>query len=154
MRRNQQDIIIRDNKIIINWLAHHNPNREDFEDHIFYIFKYAVCIGCFAFVVGAILALILCNIFYSYIINIISFTLILAIFFICWIPSILQYSIQIVTKKAFKNRVIKFICRFIFPIGGIFLIFKAPLLGFGISIPAGYFIVFIRKIKNKALTNK
>jgi uncharacterized membrane protein len=145
---------MKDEKIIVNWLAHHNPKREDFDDHVFYIFKYAICIGCFAFVLGAIIALIISNLFYTYIINSISFSLILLFFFLCWIPSLLQYSIQIVTKKPLKNRVIKFTCRILFPIGGILLIFKAPLLGFSISIPAGYFIVFIRKIKNKSLTNK
>ena len=152
--RDQKEIITRDNKIIINWLAHHNPDREEFNYHIFYIFKYAVCIGCFAFVLGAITALIICNLFYTYIVNIIGFPLILIFFFICWIPSILQYSIQIATKKSFRNRGIKFLCRFLFPIGGILLIFKSPLLGFSISIPAGYFIVFIRKFKNKTLMNK
>lgn len=149
--RNQKEIIIRDNKVIIEWLAHHNPNRKDFNDHVFYIFKYAVCIGCFAFVLGAIIALIISNLFYTYIVNNISFPLILTFFFVCWVPSILQYSIQIATKKSFRNRVIKFISRFLFPIGGILLIFKSPLWGFSISIPAGYFIVFIRKIKNKSL---
>ena len=151
---NQKAVIIKDDKVILDWLAHHNPKREDFNDHVFYIFKYAVCIGCFAFVLGAILALIACNLFYTYIVNFISFPVILSFFLICWIPSILQYSIQIFRKKSFKNRVIKFTIRFLFPIGGIFLIFKSPLLGFIISIPAGYFIVIIRKIKIKALINK
>ncbi|MFX1438360.1 MAG: hypothetical protein ACFFAA_14385 [Promethearchaeota archaeon] len=151
---NQEGVTSKDNKVILNWLAHHNPNREDFKDHVFYIFNYAVCIGCFAFVLGATIALILCNIFYTYIVNFISFPVILSFFLICWIPSIFQYSIQIVRKKPFKNRVTKFTIRFLFPIGGIFLIFKSPLLGFITAIPAGYFIVFIRKIKNKALMNE
>lgn len=152
--RNQKWIIIKNNKVIIDWLAHHNPQREDFDDHVFYIFNYAVCIGCFAFVLGAVIALILCNLFYTYIVNSIGFVFVLTFFFICWIPSLLQYSIQIITKKSFRNRVIKFTSRILFPIGGIFLIFKSPILGFSISIPAGYFIVFIRKLKNKALINK
>jgi hypothetical protein len=151
---NQKEVTVKDDKVILNWLAHHNPNRADFNDHVFYIFNHAVCIGCFAFVLGATIALILCNIFYTFIVNFISFPIIFTFFFICWIPSILQYSIQIITKKSFKNRVIKFTCRLLFPIGGIFLIFKSPLLGFIISIPAGYFIVFIRKIKIKALLNE
>jgi hypothetical protein len=151
--RSQKEILLKDNKVIINWLAHHNPHREDFNDHVLYLFKYAFCIGCFAFVLGATIALIISNIFYSYIVNTITFPFIFNFFLICWIPSILQYSIQILSKKSLRNRVVKFTCRFLFPIGSIFLIFKAPLLGFSISIPAGYFIVFIRRIKNKVIVN-
>ncbi|MFX1376619.1 MAG: hypothetical protein ACFFA0_12485 [Promethearchaeota archaeon] len=138
-------------KVIIPWLAHHDPNRPDFEDHIFYLFNYAVCIGCFAFFLGATLALIIGNIFFSYIVNYISFSLALTIFFIGWIPSILQYSLQIKRKRPLKNRSIKFICRILYPVGSILFIFNSPLLGFCISVPAGYFIVYIRKIKNKTL---
>ena len=39
----------KDKRIILNWLAHHDPERDDFEDHVFYIFNHAICIGCFAF---------------------------------------------------------------------------------------------------------
>ena len=52
------------NKIIIHWLAHHNPKREDFDEHVFYILKYAVCIGCLAFAISVTVALIISNLFY------------------------------------------------------------------------------------------
>ncbi|MFW9942932.1 MAG: hypothetical protein ACFFFT_17990 [Candidatus Thorarchaeota archaeon] len=147
----QKDKIQKDNKIIIPWLAHHNPERDDFDDHVFYIFNYAICIGCFAFALGAIIGLILGNLFYYFIIVYITFPIILIIFFFCWIPSILQYSIQIFRKKPLKNRVVKFIIRLLYPIGSIIFIFKSPILGFVIAVPAGYIIVYIRKFKIKAL---
>ena len=67
-------------KIIISWLAHHNPERDDFDNHVFYIFKYAVCIGCFAFALGAIIGLILGNLFYYFIVEHINFLIILIFF--------------------------------------------------------------------------
>jgi len=146
-----KEINLKDEKVIVNWLAHHNPNREDFDDHVFYIFKYAICIGCFAFLLGAIIALIVTNLFYNYIVNFISFPSLLIFFLICWLPSIVQYSIQIARKKSLTNRIIKFTSRILYPIGSILLIFKSPLWGFSISIPAGYFIIIIRKIKNKSV---
>ncbi len=153
---NQKKEIQEEKKIIISWLAHHNPNRLDFNDHVFYLFNHAICIGCFSFGLGAIVALIFCNIFYFYIINFISLPIIFMIFLFCWIPSILQYSIQIAQNKPFKNRKIKFLCRFLYPIGSIILIFKTPFWGLCISIAAGYMIIVIRKIfyKNKTLLSK
>jgi len=139
---------------IIHWLAHHNPKREDFNEHVFFIFNYAICIGCFAFALGAAITLIISNIFYYYIVNFISFPIFLIIFLICWVPSIFQYGIQIITKKPLRNRIIKFICRVLYPIGSILLIFKSPLWGFVISIPAGYLIIIIRKKKNKTLISQ
>jgi len=138
--------------IVINWLAHHNPERNDFNNHIFYLFNYTFCIGCFSFLFGVIVALITANLFYSSIVSFISFPLALVMFFICWIPSILQYSIQIMVKKPLKNRVIKFLIRFLYPVGSIIFIFKSPLWGFVIAIPAGYAIILIRKVKNKRLS--
>ncbi|MFX1366229.1 MAG: hypothetical protein ACFFCE_07025 [Promethearchaeota archaeon] len=149
----QKDVSQRDIKII-HWLAHHNPKREDFNEHVFYIFNYAVCIGCFAFALGAAFTLIVANIFYYFIVNYIDLPLFLIIFLICWIPSILQYAIQITEKKPLKNRTVKFVCRFLYPIGSILLIFKSPLWGFIIAIPAGYLIIIIRKKKNKILISK
>lgn len=148
---NQKEELQKDDKIIISWLAHHNPEREDFDDHVFYIFNYAICIGCFAFFLGVTIALILGNLFYYLIIEFISFPIILMIFFICWIPSILQYLIQIIRKKPFTNRIIKFFIRLLYPIGSIIFIFKSPIWGFAIAVPAGYFIIYIRKVKNKAI---
>lgn len=148
---NQKEELQKDDKIIISWLAHHNPEREDFDDHVFYIFNYAICIGCFAFFLGVTIALILGNLFYYLIIEFISFPIILMIFFICWIPSILQYLIQIIRKKPFTNRIIKFFIRLLYPIGSIVFIFKSPIWGFAIAVPAGYFIIYIRKVKNKAI---
>lgn len=143
-------------RIIIPWLAHHNPNRRDFNDHVLYIFNRAICIGCFSFGVGAIVALIFCNIFYFYIVNFISLPIVITIFLLCWIPSILQYSIQILRKKPFKNRKVKFLSRFLYPIGSIILIFKTPFWGLAISIAAGYMIIVIRKIfyKKRITKNK
>jgi len=152
--KEQKQNFRKDNKIIINWLAHHNPNRKDFDEHVIYIFNRAVCIGCFAFALGAVIALILCNIFYFYIINFISLPIIISIFLICWVPSIVQYSIQIIRSKPFKNRKIKFISRFLYPIGSIILIFKTPFWGLGISILAGYLIIVIRKMFYKKLRLK
>ena len=149
----QKDDLQKDKKII-HWLAHHNPNRDDFDDHVFYIFNYAVCIGCFAFALGAAVALIIGNVFYYSIVNFISLPIFLTIFLVCWIPSIFQYTIQIFTKKQLKNRTFKFICRVLYPIGSILLIFKSPLWGFLISIPAGYLIIIIRKKKNKTLISQ
>ncbi|MFX0082079.1 MAG: hypothetical protein ACFE94_10035 [Candidatus Hodarchaeota archaeon] len=149
--QSQKEDLHKDNKIIISWLAHHNPERNDFDDHVFYIFNYAVCIGCFAFALGVTIALIMGNLFYYYITNFLSLPIILTIFFICWIPSILQYSIQIIRKKPFKNRMIKFFIRLLYPIGSIIFIFKSPLWGFVIAVPAGYLIVYIRMIKVKSL---
>jgi len=148
---NQKEELQKDNKIIISWLAHHNPERDDFDDHVFYIFNHAICIGCFAFVLGVTIALILGNLFYNFIIEFINFPIILMIFFLCWTPSILQYSIQIIRKKPVKNRILKFLIRLLYPIGSIIFIFKSPIWGFAIAVPAGYFIVYIRKIKNKTL---
>ena len=65
MMDNQKDERQNDKKVIINWLAHHNPNRNDFDDHVIYIFNHAVCLGCFAFLLGATVALIIGNIFSS-----------------------------------------------------------------------------------------
>jgi len=149
----QKDDLQKD-KIVIHWLAHHNPKRDDFDDHVFYIFNYAVCIGCFAFALGAVFALIIGNVFYYYIVNSISLPILLVIFLVCWIPSIFQYTIQIKRKKSLKNRTVKFLCRVLYPIGSILLIFKSPLWGFIISIPAGYLIIIIRKIKNKTLISQ
>ena len=138
--------------IVIHWLAHHNPERGDFNNHVFYLFNRAICIGCLSFLLGVIAALITGNLFYSYIVSLISFPIVLAMFFICWIPSILQYSIQIVTKKPLKNRAIKFLIRFLYPIGSIIFIFHSPLWGFLLAVPAGYAIVLIRKVKNRSLS--
>ncbi|MFW9989642.1 MAG: hypothetical protein ACFFC3_13385 [Candidatus Odinarchaeota archaeon] len=146
----QKEVSQKDVKII-HWLAHHNPRRVDFKEHVFFIFNYAVCIGCFVFILGATFALIIANIFYYYIVNFISLPIFVMTFLICWIPSIFQYTIQIIQKKPFRNRLIKFICRFLYPFGSILLIFKSPLWGFIIAIPAGYLIIIIRKKKNKIL---
>ena len=102
MMDNQKDKRQNDKKVIINWLAHHNPNRNDFDDHVIYIFNHAICLGCFAFLLGATVALIIGNVFYFYIINFISLPLILMFFLLCWIPSIFQYLIQIIRNKPFK----------------------------------------------------
>ena len=150
---NQKDALHKDKKVI-QWLAHHNPKRDDFDDHVIYIFNYAVCIGCFAFTLGATFALIIGNTFYYFIINSISFPIFLLFFFVCWIPSIFQYAIQITVKKSIKNRPVKFICRVLYPIGSILLIFKSPLWGFIISIPAGYLIIIIRIKKNNILISQ
>ncbi len=149
----QKDDFQKDKKVI-HWLAHHNPKRDDFDDHVFYIFNYAVCIGCFAFALGAAFALIISNAFYFYIVNSISLPIFLIIFLVCWIPSIFQYAIQITGKKSLKNRTVKLVCRVLYPIGSILLIFKSPLWGFVISIPAGYLIIIIRKKKNKTLISQ
>ncbi|MFX1478899.1 MAG: hypothetical protein ACFFCI_12280 [Promethearchaeota archaeon] len=140
-------------KIIINWLAHHNPKREDFDEHVFYILKYAFCIGCFSFAISVTVALIISNLFYYYLVRFFSLPAILIIFLICWIPSILQYATQIVRKRPIRNRGLKFLIRFLYPMGSIFLIFKSPLIGFILAVPAGYLIIYIRKIKNKTLAN-
>jgi hypothetical protein len=152
MIRTQEQIPEKDNKIIIRWLAHHNPQREDFENHVFYVLNRAFCIGCFSFVFGVTIALIIGNLFYYQILIFLSLPSVLIIFFSCWIPSILQYLAQIVNNTPLKNRMIKFIIRFLYPMGSIILIFRYPLLGFAMAIPAGYFIVYIRKIKNKKLS--
>ena len=156
MMVNQKDERQNDKKVIINWLAHHNPNRIDFDDHVIYIFNHAICLGCFAFLLGATVALIIGNIFYFYIINFISLPIILMFFLLCWIPSIFQYLIQIIRNKPFKNRRVKFLCRVLYPIGSIIFVFKSPFWGLGISIAAGYMIIGIRKIfyKNKTLISK
>jgi len=148
----QKEELQKDKRIILHWLAHHDPKWDDFGNHVFYIFNYAVCIGCFAFLLGVTVALIMGNIFYYSIVNFISLPIIFIIFFLCWIPSIFQYSIQIIRKKPWTNRAIKFIIRFLYPIGSIIFIFKSPLWGFGLSIPAGYLIIYIRKIKKKTLS--
>ena len=140
-----------ENAIIIRWLAHHNPNRADFNNHVLYLFNRAVCLGCFSFLLGVIVALIAGNLFYSYIVRFLSFPIALTIFLICWIPSILQYSIQFMVKKPLNNRAIKFLTRFLYPIGSIIFIFNSPLWGFLISVPAGYSIAYIRKLKIKRL---
>lgn len=154
MHYQKNEIQAEDEKIILYGLAHHDPKREDFKDHVLYIFNYAVCIGCFSFVLGAIVALVIGNLFYYYIVNFINISVILLIFFICWIPSIFQYSVQIITKKPLKNRRIKFLIRFLYPIGSIIFAFKTPIWGLSISIIAGYLIIYIRKIKNKTLNKK
>jgi uncharacterized membrane protein len=134
-----------DKRKIINWLAHHNPNRRDFNDHVIYIFNYAICIGCFSFFLGVTVALILGNLFYYYIVNFINLPIVITTFFLFWIPSIIQYLMQYITMKPISNRKIKFLTRFLYPIGSILFIFKSPLLGFLLSVPAGLLIVFIRK---------
>jgi len=144
----------KDMKIVISWLAHHDPKRNDFNEHIIYIFNHAICLGCFAFYLSITVALILSNLFYNYISNFLSLPLIIAFFFICWIPSIIQYSFQILRKKPFKSRIIKFLTRFLYPLGSIIFIFKSPLWGFGLAIPAGYFILYIRNKKEKTLSNE
>ena len=146
-----KDDIHKDKRIIINWLAHHNPNRIDFDDHVFYIFNYAICIGCFSFFLGTVVALLLGNIFYYYIINFVSLPIIIIIFFLGWLPSIFQYLIQIIKNKPLRNRKLKFLFRFLYPVGCIIFIFKSPLWGFALSIPTGLLIVVIRKryYKNK-----
>jgi hypothetical protein len=151
MTQNQTEILPKNEKIIIRWLAHHDLQREDFENHVFYLFNYAFCIGCFSFAFGVCITLILGNLFYYQIINFLSFPIALLIFLVGWIPSIFQYAIQITRKTPLKNRMIKFLIRFIYPVGSIIFIFKIPLLGFALAIPAGYLIVIIRKIKNKRL---
>jgi hypothetical protein len=56
------------------------------------------------------------------------------------------------TKKPLKNRAIKFLIRFLYPVGSIIFIFSSPLWGFLLAVPAGYAIVLIRKVKNKSLS--
>ncbi|UCC18974.1 MAG: hypothetical protein JSV62_12820 [Promethearchaeota archaeon] len=141
--------ILKNKKVIFNWLAHHNPKREDFNDHVLYIFNYAVCLGCFAFFLGVIIALIIGNIFYPFFVKFVSLPIIFLVFLLCWIPSIFQYTIQIARKKPLRNRTIKFLIRFLYPIGSILFIFRSPIWGFGLSIPAGYLIIYIRKMKKK-----
>ena len=141
-----------ENPIIIRWLAHHNQERADFRNHVLYLFNRAVCLGCFSFLLGAIVALITGNLFYPYIVRFLSFPMALTMFLICWLPSILQYSIQIVAKKPLNNRAIKFLTRFLYPIGSIIFIFNSPIWGFLLAVPAGYGIVLIRKVKNKRLS--
>jgi len=76
---------------------------------------------------------------------------ILIIFFLGWLPSIFQYLIQIIKNKPLRNRKLKFLFRFLYPVGCIIFIFKSPLWGFALSIPTGLLIVVIRKryYKNK-----
>lgn len=147
----QKDDLQKEERIIIRWLAHHNPNRDDFDDHVLYLFNYAICLGCFSFGLGLTIGLFIGNVFYFFIVNSINLSIILLIFISCWSPSIFQYSIQIIRKKPLKNRGIKFFIRFLYPIGSVMFIFKSPLWGLGISITAGYLIIFIRKYKEKAL---
>lgn len=149
--QNPKNELQKDKRVIIKWLAHHNPKRKDFNDHVFYIFNYAVCIGCFSFLLGFTVGLILGNLFYLYITNIINLPIVLIIFFLCWIPSIIQYPIQIIRKKPLKNRIIKFLIRFLYPLGSLVFIFKSPIWGLFISITLGYSIIYIRQIKNKTL---
>jgi len=141
-----------ENPIIIRWLAHHNQERADFRNHVLYLFNRAVCLGCSSFLLGTIVALITGNLFYSYIVQFLSFPIALTMFLICWLPSIFQYLIQIVTKKPVNNRAIKFLTRFLYPIGSIIFIFSSPIWGFLLAVPAGYGIVLIRKVKNKSLS--
>lgn len=150
----QKDDSQSDKKVIISWLAHHDPKRNNFNDHVIYIFNRAICLGCLAFILGTTVALILGNLFYNYIINFFSLPIIFLFFFICWIPSIIQYSIQILRKKPLKNRTIKFLIRFLYPVGSIIFIFKSLLWGFGLAVPAGYFILYIRSLKEKSLANE
>ena len=138
--------------VVMGWLAHHNPERKDFKNHVFILFNHAFCIGCFAFLLGVITALITVNLLYLYIVDFVQFPLALAIFLIGWIPSILQYSIQIITKKPLRSRTIKFLIRFLYPLGSIIFIFISPLWGFLLAIPAGYAIIKIRKLKNRILS--
>ena len=141
-----------ENPIIIRWLAHHNQERADFRNHVLYLFNRAVCLGCFSFLLGATVALITGNLFYSYIVRFLSFPIALTMFLICWLPSIFQYLIQIVIKKPLNNRAIKFLTRFLYPIGSIIFIFSSPIWGFLLAVPAGYAITLIRKVKNKKLS--
>jgi len=152
--QNQKGDPQRDKKVIISWLAHHDPKRNDFNDHVMYIFDRAICIGCSAFILGTTIALLLGNLFYNYIVNFFSLPITLTFFFICWIPSIFQYSIQIIRIKPMKNRTVKFLTRFLYPLGSIIFIFKSPFWGFGLAIPAGYFILYIRKVKEKSLASE
>ena len=141
-----------ENPIFIRWLAHHNQERTDFNSHVLYLFNHAVCLGCFSFLLGAIVALITGNLFYSYVVHFLSFPMALTMFLICWLPSIFQYLIQIVAKKPLNNRTIKFLTRFLYPIGSIIFIFNSPIWGFLLAVPAGYGIVLIRKVKIKRLS--
>ena len=146
-----EEAIERSRRVIIQSLAHHNPEREDFGDHVFYLFNHALCIGCFSFLFGTIAGLILSNIFFYFIVNFIDFSFIMTFFILCWITSIFQYSFQILKKRPVKNRILKFSTRFVFPIGGIILIFKSPLFGLACTVLAGYLIIYIRKKKEKIL---
>jgi hypothetical protein len=146
-----EEVIERSRRVIIHSLAHHSPEREDFGDHVFYLFNHALCIGCFSFLFGTIVGLILSNIFFYFIINFIDFSVIMTLFIFSWMASILQYSFQILKKTPVKNRIIKFSTRFVFPIGGIILIFKSPLLGLACTVLAGYLIIYIRKKKERIL---
>ncbi len=147
MSKNSQD------RIIIKQLAHHDPNKEDFEKHVIFIFNRAVCLGCFAFYSGIIIALVLCNIFYSYIKYFLSIEVIFLIFISSWMPSIFQYLIQALKKKAIFSRKVKFFTRFLYPIGSILLIFKSMLIGFIVAIPGGLLILLVRKLYYKKKKN-
>ncbi|MFX1276253.1 MAG: hypothetical protein ACFFBP_17005 [Promethearchaeota archaeon] len=142
---NQLDNKYIEKRKVIKSLAHHNPKHDDFNNHVIYIFNYAICLGCFSFYSSVIIALILCNIFYDFIVKFISLPIVLIIFILFWMPSIFQYSIQYIRMKPMNNRKIKFATRFLYPIGSILFIFKSPIWGFLISIPAGLMIIFIRK---------
>lgn len=131
-------------KKTVKWLTHHSIQEEDFNAHVIYLFHYAICIGCFSFYLSVGISLIMVNLFYSVIVRVISEQIAILIFLLCWCPSIIQYWIQYISLKPFKNKKIKFLTRFIYPIGCILLIFKTVLLGFTISIVGGYIIIFIR----------
>ena len=151
-KENKSMNVQRKEPIVISWLAHHNSERSDFRNHVFILFNRAFCIGCFAFLLGVVVALIIANLFYSYLVAIIGFPVALIVFLMCWIPSIFQYSIQIVSKKPINNRTLKFLIRFLYPVGSIIFIFISPLWGFLLAIPAGYSIIGIRKVKNRRLS--
>ncbi|MBN1802966.1 MAG: hypothetical protein JW891_15765, partial [Candidatus Lokiarchaeota archaeon] len=138
-------------RIIIRQLAHHDPNKNDFNNHVVYIFNRAICLGCLAFYSGIVIALILCNIFYYFIKYFLNFEIIFFIFILFWSPSIFQYLLQAWRKKALFSRKIKFLTRFLYPVGSIVLIFKWLIVGFIVSIPAGLLILFIRKLFYKKL---
>ena len=55
------------------------------------------------------------------------------------------------SEKPLKNRAIKFLTRFLYPIGSIIFIYRTPLWGFLIAVPAGYVIIYIRNLKNRKL---
>ena len=139
---------------IVSWLAHHDPEQEDFDAHVIYIFNHAVCLGCFTQILGITVGLIVCNLISKIIFNLNNIALVIFISFIHCIPSILQYLIQIIYKKPLKKRILKVTSRFLIPMGMIFLIFNNMVLFLTIGLLMIFFIIFLRERKERILKNR
>jgi len=142
------------NNIII---SHHDINSPFFEYHVFIIKSHAVCIGCLAELVAAIVFIVIFLFFYP-IIDFLLRNQLQWIFLVILSPQLnyFTYIYRFIKKDEFPYKSIKFISRFILTLGLIFNImgiinYFYIFIGMLMIIILGLIFILIRKYSNMFL---